>query len=340
MPPSATFWTAIAVPAKVLQCLTAGSSITNAYGYNYAVAGDTLQSVASPTTTFLTADANTTSCVSATLVPNVATAADKNIIFDVNGGDFATRHGGAVIASFVDGHVALSTPASLIPGLGDNSISGFGALPWGYYVGTSGAAATGASFLTSNPTQAGMTAMTTSSTAKSWNAASGVVAPTPYYTSSGCYITSDGTPGNLNFTPSNGGNRCPDLRYTYSGPIGTKLLVSMTFNTLGRNNGGSAGDSSNLAILHNWTSYADINPSNVASTAGSPAGFSGWTNMGTKVAQIPNSGTYTWYSSTYQTIMTTTASPDTIDFADPYIWDSNWTGFNLQVTVGAYTTGL
>ena len=334
LPTCAAFWSSMALSGNVTKCLTAGTSVANAYGYNYSIGGDTLQMVANPTSTFLTADANTISDGASGMVLSPV----ANVIYDVNGGDFAARHASGtaagVIASFVDGHVQLVVPSTL--SFGDNSIAEFGAAPWSYWVGKASTTSTGAAFITANATAASMVAMSSTSTAK--NSINAVAVPTPYfYQSDGCYISNDANIANTNFSPTNSGNRLPDLRYTYSGPIGTRLLVKMTIASDGRNNGGVTGDSNNLAILHNWVDYADFNPGGVASTAGNLAGFSGWTSPGTHAAC---GSTYSYYTGTYTTTIVTTANPDTIDFVDDYIWDVTWTGFNLQVSVGQYAAGM
>ncbi len=62
-PASASYWTSISVPAGVLQCLSANSTITNAYLYNIGIAGATLQSVLDATTTTMACDGITTATV-------------------------------------------------------------------------------------------------------------------------------------------------------------------------------------------------------------------------------------------------------------------------------------
>ena len=107
LPPMAAFWSDVPMPAKATQCLTAGSSVLNAYGYNNALSGCTLQAIpgGDPTQCFLTSD-----------YTQSISGSTANIVFVK--GDAAMRHPSGTtagcIASFVDGHVALVTSLPVI----------------------------------------------------------------------------------------------------------------------------------------------------------------------------------------------------------------------------------
>jgi len=103
LPPMSTFWSNVAVPAKVLVCSTAGataSTNSNSYGYNNAASNIPLQQVGDATTFFLTVD----------YLQSIAGSL-QNVVFVK--GDVASRHDSKTIASYVDGHVALNTAASM-----------------------------------------------------------------------------------------------------------------------------------------------------------------------------------------------------------------------------------
>jgi prepilin-type N-terminal cleavage/methylation domain-containing protein/prepilin-type processing-associated H-X9-DG protein len=105
-PPASTFWTAIGVPTKVEVCLTQGSNVTNAYGYNAYLDGKAMQAVSGltiapgvsidPTNVVLTADAG-----------SMTGAPYPNIIYI--GSQLKAVHNNGVIASYIDGHVAYTT---------------------------------------------------------------------------------------------------------------------------------------------------------------------------------------------------------------------------------------
>jgi prepilin-type N-terminal cleavage/methylation domain-containing protein len=108
-----SFWTNMALSQKVCQCLTAGSSVQNAYVYNNQLSGLPLgsQTITDPTTFFLSADGLATSYPA---VPNVAFVST----------DIAYRHQSGTtagtIASYVDGHVALTTsPIAVFNSIGN-----------------------------------------------------------------------------------------------------------------------------------------------------------------------------------------------------------------------------
>ncbi len=114
LPPASTFWTAVSIPSKVQQCLTAGSSVTNAYCYNNAVAGLTLQQVGDATAAVLTCDgAHALINAGGAFAYRDAsyTANYLNVAYSPT--DIAYRHGNAALASYVDGHVELNTTVSV-----------------------------------------------------------------------------------------------------------------------------------------------------------------------------------------------------------------------------------
>jgi prepilin-type N-terminal cleavage/methylation domain-containing protein len=338
LPTAAAFWSALALSGKVTQCLSAGTNIANAYGFNYTLSGQTVQQCGDPTTTFLTADANTTSDGASGMVAHPV----ANVIYDTMGGDFAARHASgtspAVIASFIDGHVQLVAPSTLT--FGDNSISEFGSAPWSYWAASGNSTTGAANFIATNPSQTGATvvALTSRTTPVTWT--NGIALTTPYYTTAsgnqqygmGALIGNDSNPMDINFMPpdSEGGTviGMPDLRYTYTGAIGTRLLVQMTLNYTGR-------DQDGFCVLHNWTNIVDDISAANDPMANDPkigthtSGSGGGTNANQPVYQ---------YKKTYT--ITTTASPDTIDFCADWCWDAQWETNNLQVTVGAYAAGM
>ena len=91
-------WGAIGLDRGSLICPTAGTKITNAYVYSYAVSGKALGEITAPTTEVITADgAHTPAANDGTFVNTVYTPAD-----------LAYRHNNAIVASFMDGHVEIS----------------------------------------------------------------------------------------------------------------------------------------------------------------------------------------------------------------------------------------
>lgn len=87
LPAKDAFWTAINMPAKVLQCPTAGKQVARAYGYNARIGGLALGDIPDPMTEPLTADSDESDGL-ITLAPEVA-----------------LRHQNGYVTSFVDGHV-------------------------------------------------------------------------------------------------------------------------------------------------------------------------------------------------------------------------------------------
>lgn len=109
LPTSDTFWAAMQMPTKVLICPTRGKGQANGYSYDNALSGLPLGSINNPESKPLTMDGNTTS-------PNGPLA---NVAYWTD--DYSYRHGGKLVASFVDGHVETTSlllgafPDRLIP---------------------------------------------------------------------------------------------------------------------------------------------------------------------------------------------------------------------------------
>ena len=96
--PGTDFWSAVdGASGKILICPTAGKKIANAYAYNGTLADKGLGEIKDPTQVMLTSDAD-------------AVAANDNImtVDDALAGSISARHAGAIIASYVDGHVTLN----------------------------------------------------------------------------------------------------------------------------------------------------------------------------------------------------------------------------------------
>ncbi len=113
-------WKAAAIDPAILKCPTAGSSVTNAYGFNISMSGIALSSIETPSDALLTADSS---------------AAD-NILKSTS--DLAVRHSGQLISSYVDGHVAANTGTTqflyptmdLFAGFGRSTMIEDGKLGW------------------------------------------------------------------------------------------------------------------------------------------------------------------------------------------------------------------
>lgn len=127
LPTATNFWSVIQVPAKVLICPTKGKSIANGYAYSMRLDGITLGEVTDPTSWLLTADANYHNATSATGI-YTATPAGQ-VIYSID--DLDLRHGGNVIASFVDGHVSIPDGSTVLSGLPTVSTVMLGSCPFG-----------------------------------------------------------------------------------------------------------------------------------------------------------------------------------------------------------------
>jgi len=97
MPPASTVWQAININAASLICPTLGKTTTNAYVYNGALDRQPLPIFSNPSGMLMTADGQHTACANPPTYANVA----------YGGPDYALRHTNQMVASFLDGHVAL-----------------------------------------------------------------------------------------------------------------------------------------------------------------------------------------------------------------------------------------
>ncbi|HEX2948366.1 MAG TPA: prepilin-type N-terminal cleavage/methylation domain-containing protein [Armatimonadota bacterium] len=103
LPSSQNMWSAVSVPAKVLQCPTAGKTVANAYVYNDNISGLALGEIDFPQETLMTADGQKVGDPAVPTYSNVAYTND----------DLAERHSGATVASYLDGHVELNKSATV-----------------------------------------------------------------------------------------------------------------------------------------------------------------------------------------------------------------------------------
>jgi prepilin-type N-terminal cleavage/methylation domain-containing protein/prepilin-type processing-associated H-X9-DG protein len=95
LPAAATVWQTIDVPAKVLQCPTAGKTISNAYGYNQYIGGRSIGELDYPESIEMTCD-------------SAPSADGANSVYSYTE-QVAFRHNNTVIESFADGHVEAGT---------------------------------------------------------------------------------------------------------------------------------------------------------------------------------------------------------------------------------------
>lgn len=92
-PTADTAWSSLDVPAKVLQCPTAGKKVANAYVYSFALSGRPLGELGDPTQEMVTADGQHTGGADGTI--------DQIAYLER---DIAYRHANRIIVSFADGH--------------------------------------------------------------------------------------------------------------------------------------------------------------------------------------------------------------------------------------------
>ncbi|HEX2950829.1 MAG TPA: prepilin-type N-terminal cleavage/methylation domain-containing protein [Armatimonadota bacterium] len=95
LPKSASVWSDLNIPAKVLKCPTAGKNIDNAYCYNNSMSGKAIGQFHDPTFTAVTVDGQHATTTAQPL-PNIAYTL----------GDLSYRHNNMCIVGYVDGHVA------------------------------------------------------------------------------------------------------------------------------------------------------------------------------------------------------------------------------------------
>lgn len=103
LPGSENWFTTVGVPAKVLRCGTAGKNVSNAYVYHNYLDGKALASIIDPTAIWLSADGQ-----------HASTGADNFVSVAYANDDIDKRHDKKVIASFVDGHVAIQGGVGVI----------------------------------------------------------------------------------------------------------------------------------------------------------------------------------------------------------------------------------
>ncbi len=113
LPTGDAVWGSINMDRGVLLCPTLGTKIANGYGYSMKVSGVALGEVSDPTTWVLTADAlyHNATAASATYL---ATPAGQ-VIYSI--ADLDARHSGAVLSSYIDGHVQKADATSRLSGL-------------------------------------------------------------------------------------------------------------------------------------------------------------------------------------------------------------------------------
>ena len=101
---TSTMWSDLGLGAKIQRCATAGNKVTNAYLYNYALSGKALGKFDDPTTIAISMDGMHTATPADAFNGYAATI--DNVAYEPK--DVNMRHGGKFIASYLDGHVALS----------------------------------------------------------------------------------------------------------------------------------------------------------------------------------------------------------------------------------------
>jgi prepilin-type processing-associated H-X9-DG protein len=99
-PPADGVWGAISMDKGVLVCPTAGTKVANGYLYHRYLGGTALGEVSDPTTMMVTVDG-----IASTL-SGIANVASWN-------SEIESRHGGKVIAAFLDGHVSIGDASSV-----------------------------------------------------------------------------------------------------------------------------------------------------------------------------------------------------------------------------------
>ncbi|HEX2950830.1 MAG TPA: prepilin-type N-terminal cleavage/methylation domain-containing protein, partial [Armatimonadota bacterium] len=96
LPKSDSVWSDLDIPAKVLQCPTAGKNVANAYCYNNSLSGLSVGQFRDPTFTAVTVDGQHQS--------SGAQGDFDNIAYTL--ADISYRHNNMCIVGYVDGHVA------------------------------------------------------------------------------------------------------------------------------------------------------------------------------------------------------------------------------------------
>ena len=106
LPDAGSFWGAISLDRGVLKCATK-SRLDNGYAFNNWVGGKALGKIDPPNLVLLTGDGGVALSAVTTQVPSPV----ANVAY-VSGDYDASRHGGKMIAGFMDGHVEQITDAS------------------------------------------------------------------------------------------------------------------------------------------------------------------------------------------------------------------------------------
>jgi type II secretory pathway pseudopilin PulG len=112
MPGADVFWGAISIDKGVLKCPTK-SRLANGYVYANLVAGKALGELPNPDTTAVCGDGATTTVQAATTVYEATYDGAAYLTADYD----ATRHGGRMVASYLDGHQELIGTAPATSGL-------------------------------------------------------------------------------------------------------------------------------------------------------------------------------------------------------------------------------
>jgi prepilin-type N-terminal cleavage/methylation domain-containing protein/prepilin-type processing-associated H-X9-DG protein len=99
LPDHSNVWPEINVDRNILMCPSKGKKVANAYVYNSYVSSMSLGELQAPSATFLTTDGQHAATSSPLTYDNVAYFAD----------DTDQRHSNATVASFLDGHVEITT---------------------------------------------------------------------------------------------------------------------------------------------------------------------------------------------------------------------------------------
>ncbi|MHB9023534.1 MAG: PA14 domain-containing protein [Armatimonadota bacterium] len=111
-PDASSVWQAVDFGSpRILQCPTKGKRIGNAYVYHNMVAGMSLGDIADPSDMVLTADG----AHAANKAGAGQEATYDNILYNVT--DYAMRHNGGAVCSYVDGHIRWVNPVPIYYGI-------------------------------------------------------------------------------------------------------------------------------------------------------------------------------------------------------------------------------
>ena len=101
LPDAATAWQKMGLPAQVFVCPTLGNKVPNGYVISSGIVSQALGTFTDPTSMMMTAD-GAHAATNATVPPTY-----NNVAYSA--ADYSLRHTNRLVASFVDGHVSLST---------------------------------------------------------------------------------------------------------------------------------------------------------------------------------------------------------------------------------------